>query len=261
MDETSLDETAPKRLQDVMGNNCIEVTTDKTCTAVDINEGSKDVSGLSTMKIPAQRETRKRKKDNMDESSSSDANDDSVHKVAADTKGEKGSKRKNITKREEGVYRWSKQEPPKVDDSFKGQEFKEPPEFPEEITPLTYFKGLLMENIIEHIAEQTNQYSVQQTGRRVNTNKEEIEVFIGIQIRMSIVRMSVYRHYWATGTRYAPIAYAMARCNTIDKEHILSIDEQIVPAKTKRSGLRQYTPRKPVKGGSRCLVRCIRSHV
>ena len=116
MEETSLDETAPKLLQDVlevMGNNCIEVTTDKTCTVVDINEGacsSKDVSGSSTMnkKIPAQRETRKRKNDNMDETSSPDANDDSAHKVAADTKGEKGSKRKNITKREDRVYKWSK---------------------------------------------------------------------------------------------------------------------------------------------------------
>ena len=112
---------------------------------------------------------------------------------------------------------------------------------------------------------------------------------------MSIVHMSVYRHYWATETRYAPIVDAMtltryeqlrrflhvndnskkgedenrddkifkirpvldllrARCNTIYKEHILSIDEQIVPAKTKRSCLRQYNPRKPVKWGFKMFV-------
>ena len=98
----------------------------------------------------------------MDETSSSDANDDSAHKVAADTKGEKGSKRKKYHETE----RTSKQAPPKVDDSFKGQEFKEPPEFPEEITPLTYFKGLSTENIIEHIVEQTNLHGVCPTNRQ-----------------------------------------------------------------------------------------------
>ena len=43
----------------------------------------------------------------------------------------------------------------------------------------------------------------------MNTNREEIKMFICIQIRMSIVRMIVYGHYWAAGTRYAPIADAM----------------------------------------------------
>ena len=144
--------------------------------------------------------------------------------------------------------------------------------------------------------EETNLYSVQQTGKSIATTKNEIEQFIGIQIRMSIVRMTVYRHYWASNTRYAPIAdvmslqryenlrrflhfndnskrndpdnkdkklykiypvidYIRARCNALEQELSQSIDEQIIPAKTKRSGIRQYNPRKPVKWGFKMFVR------
>ena len=35
----------------------------------------------------------------------------------------------------------------------------------------------------------------------------------------------------------------------------MSIDEQIIPAKTKRSGIRQYNPKKPVKWGFKMFVR------
>ena len=66
-----------------------------------------------------------------------------------------------------------------------------------------YFRGFFRDELFERIVEQTNLYSVQKTGKCINTTNEEIE------IRMSIVRMSVYRHYWAAGTRYAPIADAM----------------------------------------------------
>ena len=44
------------------------------------------------------------------------------------------------------------------------------------------------------------------------------------------------------------------RCHTLDKEESLSIGKQIVPAKTKRSGIRQYNPRKPVEWGFKMYV-------
>ena len=37
------------------------------------------------------------------------------------------------------VYRWRNTEPPAIDASFKGDEFKDPPDEAENIIPLTYF--------------------------------------------------------------------------------------------------------------------------
>ena len=41
----------------------------------------------------------------------------------------------------------------------------------------------------------------------------------------------------------------------IEAEPVHSIDEQIIPAKTKRSGIRQYNPKKPKKWGFKMFVR------
>ena len=47
-----------------------------------------------------------------------------------------------------------------------------------------------------------------------------------------------------------------ANCNKIKSEANHSIDEQIIPAKTKKSGgVRQYNPKKPHKWGFKNLVR------
>ena len=217
-------------------------------------------------------------------------------KPPLETKDETAKKSKKTKKPPPRVYRWRKITPPIVDSAFKGDNFSKAPEDFEELTPLSYFKQFFTDELIDQIVEETNLYSVQQTGKSIATTKNEIEQFIGIQIRMSIVRMTVYRHYWASNTRYAPIAdvmslqryenlrrflhfndnskrndpdnkdkklykiypvidYIRARCNALEQESSQSIDEQIIPAKTKRSGIRQYNPRKPVKWGFKMFVR------
>ena len=45
----------------------------------------------------------------------------------------------------------------------------------------------------------------------------------------------------------------------IEAEPVHSIDEQIIPAKTKRSGIRQYNPKKPKKWGFKMFVRASQS--
>ena len=271
-----------------------------------VADGSSTSDG--NLPLPLQRNIRKRKIDSDDKpSSTNDANDGpstAAEKAPMQRSGnvkertimkKQNKNTKTLAEPAKRVYRWRKTEPPTIDASFKGDEFKDPPDEAENITPLTYFCVFFTDNILAHIVEQSNLDSVQKTGKNVNTNREEIKLFIGIQIRMSIVRMTVYRHYWAAGTRYAPIADAMTltryenlrrflhfndnsqrdneqnkddklfkispilnhlreRCQTIDKEQILSIDEQIVPAKTKRSGIRQYNPRKPVKWGFKMFI-------
>ena len=44
-------------------------------------------------------------------------------------------------------------------------------------------------------------------------------------------------------------------CTKIEPEVNQSIDEQIIPAKTSHSGIRQYNPKKPKKWGSKNFVR------
>ena len=138
------------------------------------------------------------------------------------------------------------------------------------MTPLNYFKIFWSDDIINLLVEQTNLYSVQQTGSSINTNKSEIEQFIGIQMLMSIVSLPAYYMYWAVDTKYSAIADIMSinrykiepvlnmvreNCTKIEPEVNQSIDEQIIPAKTSHSGIRQYNPKKPKKWGFKNFVR------
>ena len=177
-------------------------------------------------------------------------------------------------------YRWRKKPPAEFDITFKDDEFSLPPEGADEMTPLNYFKIFWSDDIINLLVEQTNLYSVQQTRSNINTNKSEIEQFIGIQMLMSIVSLPAYYMYWAVDTKYSPIADIMSinhykkmlqyihcndnsktnskenrenklykiepvlnmvreNCTKIEPEVNQSIDEQIIPAKTSHSGIRQ----------------------
>ena len=49
--------------------------------------------------------------------------------------------------------------------------------------------------------------------------------------------------------------HVRGNCLTIEPEQNQSIDEQIIPAKTSHSGIRQYNPKKPVKWGFKNFVR------
>ena len=138
------------------------------------------------------------------------------------------------------------------------------------MTPLNYFKIFWSDDIINLLVEQTNLYSVQQTGSSINTNKSEIEQFIGIQMLMSIVSLPAYYMYWAVDTKYSAIADIMSinrykiepvlnmvreNCTKIEPEVNQSIDEQIISAKTSHSGIRQHNPKKPKKWGLKNFVR------
>ena len=51
------------------------------------------------------------------------------------------------------------------------------------------------------------------------------------------------------------IYHVRNNCCSIKPETENSVDEQIIPAKTKYSGIRQYNPKKPVKWGFKNFVR------
>lgn len=67
-------------------------------------------------------------------------------------------------------------------------------------TPYEFFKTLITDEMLEDVAEQTNMYSVQQGGASIRTTKKEIEIFIGLYLRMGLVQAYSVRAYWEKET-------------------------------------------------------------
>ena len=194
------------------------------------------------------------------------------------------------------TFRWSSRKPPVFDSTFTGGDFSLPPENFDELTPLWYFQQFWDDDMTNHLADQTNLYSVQKTGASVATTNDEIEKLLGMEMKMGVVKMPRYDSYWQAETRYGPVADVMSKnrykklrkflhandnslkdhpgnkdnkmfkvspildklrrnCQQLEQEEYQSIDEQIVPAKTKYSGIRQHNPRKPHKWGFKNFVR------
>ncbi len=67
---------------------------------------------------------------------------------------------------------WPKRDPPEFDTTLIGEPFPAPPK--NDVLPIDYFKMFFDDNIFQHIADQTNLYSVQQTGNSIKTTIQEI---------------------------------------------------------------------------------------
>ena len=109
------------------------------------------------------------------------------------------------------VFRWKKKTPPKPveDPGTQDDNFSLPPA--SLMSPMEYFSLFWDDTIMDTLVYQTNLYSVQQTGVSINLTKDELEEFLGIQMRMPVVKMPSYKLYWAAGTSYDPIASVMSR--------------------------------------------------
>ena len=77
------------------------------------------------------------------------------------------------------------------------------------MTSLQYLKVFWDDEICDHLAYHTNLYSTQQTGKSIETTRQEIETLFGTQITMTIVKMSQYKMYWSKEFKYDPIASTM----------------------------------------------------
>ena len=80
-------------------------------------------------------------------------------------------------------------------------------------SPLQYFQRFFTADMLELIADNTNLYSSQKLGpdKCVKTSAKEIELIIGIFLRMGLVEMTGTRNYWETETRFGPVADVMSR--------------------------------------------------
>ncbi|XP_065665427.1 piggyBac transposable element-derived protein 2-like [Hydra vulgaris] len=167
-------------------------------------------------------------------------------------------------------YKWCNKRPPIRDTTFSGCEFSLPPNNVDTFTPLIYFQMFWKDTLFTLLAEQTNLYSVQISSKSVNVTETELKQFIAIQMYMPIFKLPAYYMYWSTEKRYPKIADLMSlsrykkireflhaadnsRLNDPNQK-LGSIDKQIIPAKTRYSGIRQYNPKKPVKWGFKNFV-------
>ncbi|XP_058793962.1 piggyBac transposable element-derived protein 3-like [Phymastichus coffea] len=73
------------------------------------------------------------------------------------------------------------------------------PNIPEDIrTPLDLFSCLFSEDILDLIVLQTNNYAHQNNRKQIPITKNELIIFLGINILMGIKKMPSYRDYWSS---------------------------------------------------------------
>ena len=236
------------------------IVTDENVS--DLSELSFDESDVDIDMLP---------KISIEESENSDTDDDISLSATASTSTENNEG--NPEPAIKHIYRWHKKDTLVGQGEFRGK-FSEPPQT--EMTPYEYFKMFITPEIIGCVVEQTNLYSFQKNHKSINTNVSEISLLIGIFIKMGVVSLASYKHYWARERRYSPVADVMPRnrvqellqylhfvdnnnidkndklvkikpiieavrnaCVKVEPEEFHSIDEQIIPSKTKFSSVRQ----------------------
>ena len=165
------------------------------------------------------------------------------------------------------------------------------------MTPLKYFYMFFPEALIQTVVTQSNLYSVQKSQKCVDTDEEEMKSFIGMHVLMGVVKLPSYLDYWNRTLRYPRIADVMPRnrfselrrylhfvdnnaphdngdklfkispiieavrkeCVKIEAEEYQSVDEQIIPSKTKHSKIRQYNTKKTQNGALK--TKGVRGHL
>jgi len=65
--------------------------------------------------------------------------------------------------------------------------------------------------MVDNVVEQTNLFSVQNTGNSTNLVAKEFDQLLGMFFHMGLVRMDSIRQYWETDSRYDPVASVMSR--------------------------------------------------
>nr|CAI5858404.1 unnamed protein product [Callosobruchus analis] len=159
-------------------------------------------------------------------------------------------------------------------------------------TPYEYFQTFFSDDLLQMAVDNTNLYSVQQTGKSICFTVDEMRDFLAIQILMGIVEMPAYTDYWSQKFRYDDIAEVMSlkryqqirryihfvnnanqnddpyfkirpaleivrrNCIAVEEEKKQSIDEIMVPYKGKKAGYKsRYIKSKPKRWGFKIFVR------
>ncbi|RXN38666.1 piggyBac transposable element-derived 3-like protein [Labeo rohita] len=78
-------------------------------------------------------------------------------------------------------------------------------------SPFQYFKMLFTDEMIQHVAHQTNLYSAQELGDPIKTSPEEIEDFLAMLLFMGVFNFPSLEDYWHHESRFSVIADIMPR--------------------------------------------------
>ena len=166
---------------------------------------------------------------------------------------------------------------------------------PKEDTPYNYFKYFVTSDMLEYLAEESNNYAHQKAGFTLQTSSSELETFMGLYFQMGLVKMPAVGCFWETYTRYRPIADVMGRqrfqkiTSYLHIANNLKVTEEdkkdrawkirrwiddlnsnfakVIPSENQcvdeimvafkgRSILKQYLPKKPKKWGFKLWARC-----
>lgn len=141
----------------------------------------------------------------------SDSHDDQTVDVVADN-GTKSSDEGVVrgwskTGKTSPNVRWRKWDPVIYDVAFRGEPV--PPAPLEDKTLYQYFKQFFDDDLIDLLADQTNLYLVRSTGTSINVNHNEMEMYLGMLVMMSIIKLPQIRMYWGKATRIPAVADIM----------------------------------------------------
>ncbi|XP_018403038.1 PREDICTED: piggyBac transposable element-derived protein 3-like [Cyphomyrmex costatus] len=149
------------------------------------------------------------------------------------------------------------------------------PYIPDDIkSPKEIFLHLFTHDLLCLIVEQTNVY-LKQNKLEQEISKEELLIFLGVNILMGIKKLPSYRDFWSSDVKLNdPFISSLMTVNRfgffLSNIHIadntkqpkkncwkpnkyLSVDESMIKFKD-RSSLKQYMPAKPIKRGYKCWV-------
>ncbi len=160
-------------------------------------------------------------------------------------------------------------------------------------TPFAYFQDYYNESFMDLVCHQSNLYATQINPNSTFVLDHNLyRRFTSVTLFMSLFSLTCSRRFWSTAGRLALVADCIPRkefelvkrhlqftdndqyretplpgykfkplidhfnmvCQDIPKTEKMSIDEQILPTKTKKSKLRQYNPKKPKKWGFKIFM-------
>ena len=78
-------------------------------------------------------------------------------------------------------------------------------------TPFEFFKEIITDEMLDRVETESNNYAMIKTGKELKSTRKEIETFIGLYLRMGLMKAHCTRAYWAQKTRYPPVADWMTR--------------------------------------------------
>ena len=134
--------------------------------------------------------------------SSNDTGDPAVATSSGSLQGRLSTNSKND-------YTWNSARAPLVDVPFTAEGSDENRETVLR-QPIEYFKTYFILGLFSFISKQTNLYA-QQQNQSFETSPEEIEVYVGILIKMGVVNLPRYRLFWSDEFRFPGVADRMSR--------------------------------------------------